>query len=59
MKEPMDTIADDLKRHPELNPIMDVDSHGNVVCLGWTSPIYTFDRKLPEDIEKGSKETDD
>lgn len=46
-----DTIAEDLKRHPELTPILEVDSRGNVTCLGWTSPIYTFDKEFLDELE--------
>lgn len=46
-----DTIAEDLKNHPELIPLVDLDSRGNVVCFGWVSPIYTFDKDLLDDLE--------
>jgi hypothetical protein len=49
MPDPESTILEDLLRHPELSPIVDVDSRGNVVCLGWTSPVYEFDKSILEE----------
>ena len=42
------TIKEDLERHPELTPLLDVDANGNVVCFGWVSPIYEFPPKILE-----------
>ena len=48
-----DTIKADLENHPELSPILEIDSCGNVACLGWTSPIYTFDKDfLEKELQK-------
>lgn len=52
-----DAIREDLERHSELTPIMETDTRGNIVCLGWVSPIYTFNKEFLEDVldEKGDK----
>jgi hypothetical protein len=49
MTTPQDETLNDLIAHPELTPIVDIDSRGNVVCFGWVSPIYTFDKDFLED----------
>ena len=47
------TIKEDLERHPELTPLLDTDANGNVVCLGWVSPIYEFPKELlPPSLKK-------
>lgn len=38
-----DSIKQDLERHPDLSPILDTDRNGNVVCIGWISPIFTWE----------------
>lgn len=40
------SIKEDLERHPELTPLLEVDADGKVVCFGWVSPIY----RLPQEI---------
>lgn len=52
MTDKQDTIRQDLERHPELTPIMDTDMDGNVICIGWISPIYTFSKEFLEELEK-------
>jgi hypothetical protein len=52
MTTKQDTIREELERHPELTPIMETDTRGNIVCLGWVSPIYTFNREFLEDMPK-------
>jgi len=37
------SIKDDLERCPNLSPILDEDERGNIVCIGWVSPIFTWD----------------
>lgn len=39
------TIEEDLIKHPELIPCLDVDSRGNATCFGWVSPIYYFSKE--------------
>lgn len=48
------TIREDLERHPELTPMLDVDSEGKIVCFGWASPIYDFPKSILEDLRDGS-----
>ena len=43
------TLADDLVAHPDLIPLLDLDHNQNVVCFGWVSPIYTFDKSILEE----------
>ena len=50
-----DTIAEDLKRHPGLAPILEVDSRGNVVCLGWVSPVYEFNKEFLDNLGEESQ----
>jgi hypothetical protein len=50
--ESASTLADDLAQHPELCPLLDLDHNGNVVCFGWVSPIYEFDKSIFEAPEK-------
>ena len=38
-----ESIKNDLELHPNLSPILDTDHDGNVVCLGWVSPIFTWE----------------
>jgi len=46
----MNSIFDDLVNHPELVPCLEQDSRGNIVCFGWVSPVYYFDKSdLDED----------
>jgi hypothetical protein len=40
------TIKEDLERHPELTPLIDMNAQGQVVCFGWVSPVY----ELPTEI---------
>jgi hypothetical protein len=47
-----ETIKADLEQHPELTPILDTDRDGNIVCIGWTSPIYTFNKDFLELLEE-------
>lgn len=44
-----DSIKQDLERHPDLSPILDTDRNGNVVCIGWISPIFTWEDLGPEE----------
>ncbi len=44
-RERQESLRRDLERLPELTPMLDTDRDGNIVCLGWTSPIYTWDIK--------------
>lgn len=37
------SIKHDLENHPELSPILESDKDGNIVCLGWISPIYDWE----------------
>lgn len=37
-----ESIRRDLEQNPELNPFIDVDRDGKVVCFGWSSPIYDY-----------------
>ena len=55
-EESQKVLHDDLIRHPELNPILDVDRNGAVVCLGWTSPIYTFNKEFLDGLEDGQND---
>jgi hypothetical protein len=44
--ESASTLADDLVAHPDLIPLLDLDHNQNVVCFGWVSPVYTFDKSI-------------
>ena len=46
-----ETIKQDLEKHPELSPILDSDKDGNIVCLGWITPILTWD-DLPRMVKE-------
>jgi hypothetical protein len=46
------TVKEDLESHPELAPMLDVDSRGNVVCFGWVSPVYDFSMEDLSDQRK-------
>lgn len=50
-KDSQESMKRDLEKHPELSPLIDVDSRGNVVCFGWVSPIYEFP-VTPEECEE-------
>ena len=43
------TLAEDLILHPELTPLLELDQNQNLVCFGWVSPIYTFDKHILDD----------
>lgn len=48
------TTKQDLESHPELSPILDSDKDGNIVCIGWLSPIYDWDDiQLYQNHERG------
>jgi len=49
MTSKQDTIREDLERHHELTPILETDTRGNIVCLGWVSLIYTFNPEFLDD----------
>jgi hypothetical protein len=51
-QENQDVTRKDLEQHPELTPILETDSHGRVICIGWTSPIYTFSLESMENINE-------
>ena len=46
------TIREDLEIHPELSPMIDVDTNGNVVCLGWVSQVYDVPQDVLDDLEE-------
>jgi hypothetical protein len=46
------TLADDLIAHPDLIPLLHLAPDGTVVCFGWVSPIYEFDKSIFEAPEK-------
>ena len=51
-----DSIRRDLEEHLELTPILDEDRNGSIVCLGWKSPVYDWNKisdvlDLPERTE--------
>ena len=39
-----ETLENDMNEHPELTPILDTDRRGAVICLGWKSPIYDWNK---------------
>lgn len=47
--ESASTLADDLVEHSDLIPLLDLDFQSNVVCFGWVSPIYEFDKGILEE----------
>ncbi len=49
-----ETIKQDLEKHPELAPILDADRDGNIICIGWVSPIFTW-----EDVPRIAEEWED
>ena len=54
-----ESIKADLEKHPELSPILDTNAKGEVICLGWISPIFDYDtgpellRKLEDENQTG------
>ena len=50
-----DSIRRDLEDHPELTPIIYEDRNGSIVCLGWKSPVYDWDKisDLTDLLKKG------
>jgi hypothetical protein len=36
------TLADDLFRHPDLVPLIGMDSRGLVECFGWVGPVRVW-----------------
>jgi hypothetical protein len=50
-----DSIKRDMEEHPELTPILDEDRNGSIVCLGWKSPVYDWDKisDLTDLLKKG------
>ena len=50
--ESASTLADDLIAHPDLIPLLHLAPDGTVVCFGWVSPIYEFDKSIFEAPEK-------
>jgi hypothetical protein len=49
------TIRQDLEEHPELSPILDISRAGEVVCLGWVTPIFTWPDT--QELERETNET--
>ena len=41
-----ESLREDLERHPELTPLLDVNSRGEIECFGWVSPIYDYPKDL-------------